>query len=257
MEQNIRAIFLDLGGTFRIVEDNLPYKTEARRRIAELCGTELEAEAFHSLIENRYDGYRDWALKYMCEAPEDMLWTRWLAPECDKALLERNAVELTYELRKAKGERVVVKNGIETVKTLVSRGYKVGVISDLIGTIEIDEWLDRDGLRPYFCTVQQSSVTMLRKPHPAIYFLALRESGVRPEESVFIGDNLERDIIGAKASSFGATIAVEYPGAKKLKLTAENMPDGIIRSFEQLLDVFPQAPNMNLGAMEQRSVEAK
>lgn len=257
MEKNIRAIFLDLGGTFRIVEDNLPYKTEARRRIAELCGTDMEAEAFHSLIEKRYDGYRDWALKYMCEAPEDMLWSRWLAPECDKALLERNAVELTYELRKAKGERVVVKNGIETVKTLVSRGYKVGVISDLIGTIEIDEWLDRDGLRPYFCTVQQSSVTMLRKPHPAIYFLALKESGVRPEESVFIGDNLERDIIGAKASSFGATIAVEYPGAKKLKLTIENMPVGIIRSFDQLLDVFPQAPIMNLGAMEQRSVEAK
>lgn len=257
MGKNIRAIFLDLGGTFRIVEDNLPYKTAARRRIAELCGTDMEVEAFHSLIEKRYDGYRDWALKYMCEAPEEMLWTRWLAPECDKALLERSAVELTYELRKAKGERVVVKNGIETVKTLVSRGYKVGVISDLIGTIEIDEWLDRDGLRPYFCTVQQSSVTMLRKPHPTIYFLALRESGVRPEESVFIGDNLERDIIGAKASSFGATIAVEYPGAKKLKLTAENMPDGIIKSFDQLLEVFPQAPIMNLDAMEQRSVEAK
>ena len=257
MGKNIRAIFLDLGGTFRIVEDNLPYKTAARRRIAELCGTDMEAEAFHSLIEKRYDGYRDWALKYMCEAPEEMLWTRWLAPECDKALLERNAVELTYELRKAKGERVVVKNGIETVKTLVSRGYKVGVISDLIGTIEIDEWLDRDGLRPYFCTVQQSSVTMLRKPHPAIYFHALKESGVRPEESVFVGDNLERDIIGAKASNFGATIAVEYPGAKKLKLTAENMPDGIIKSFDQLLEVFPQAPIMNLDAMEQRSVEAK
>ena len=257
MEKNIRAIFLDLGGTFRIVEDNLPYKTAARRRIAELCGTDMEAEAFHSLIEKRYDGYRDWALKYMCEAPEEMLWTRWLAPECDKALLARHAVELTYELRKAKGERVVVKNGIETVKTLVSRGYKVGVISDLIGTIEIDEWLDRDGLRPYFCTVQQSSVTMLRKPHPAIYFHALKESGVRPEESVFVGDNLERDIIGAKASNFGATIAVEYPGAKKLKLTAENMPDGIIKSFDQLLDVFPQAPIMNLDAMEQRSVEAK
>jgi putative hydrolase of the HAD superfamily len=257
MEKNIRAIFLDLGGTFRIVEDNLPYKTAARRRIAELCGTDMEAEAFHSLIEKRYDGYRDWALKYMCEAPEEMLWTRWLAPECDKALLERNAVELTYELRKAKGERVVVKNGIETVKTLVLRGYKVGVISDLIGTIEIDEWLDRDGLRPYFCTVQQSSVTMLRKPHPTIYFLALKEAAVRPEESVFVGDNLERDIIGAKASNFGATIAVEYPGAKKLKLTAENMPDGIIKSFDQLLEVFPQAPIMNLDAMEQRSVEAK
>ena len=255
MAKNISAIFLDLGGTFRIVEDNIPYKTAARQRIAALCGTQMEAEAFHALIEQRYDTYRGWALQYMCESPEDMLWTRWLAPECDHALLEQNAVELTYELRRAKGERVVVEGGVETVKELVRRGYKVGVISDLIGTKEIDEWLDRDGLRPYFCTVQQSSVTMLRKPHPAIYFLALSECGVRPEESVFVGDNLQRDIIGAKATNFGATIAVEYPDAKKLKLTKENQPDGIITSFVQLLDVFPQAPGMNLSAMEQRSVE--
>ena len=255
MERSIRAIFLDLGGTFRIVEDNIPYKTAARQRIAALTGTSMEAEAFHSLIEQRYDAYRDWALKYMCEAPEDQLWTRWLAPECDHALLEKNAIELTYELRRAKGERVVVKDGVETVKELVRRGYKVGVISDLIGTKEIDEWLDHDGLRPYFCTVQQSSVTMLRKPHPAIYFLALAECGVRPEESAFVGDNLQRDIIGAKATNFGATIAVEYPDAKKLKLTRENQPDGIICRFNQLLDIFPQAPDINLSAMEQRIVE--
>ena len=255
MAKTIRGIFIDLGGTFRIVEDNIPYKTAARKRIAELTGTQMEPEAFHTLIDQRYDGYRDWALQYMCEAPEEMLWTRWLAPECDRALLEQNAVELTYELRRAKGERVVVPNGKETVVELVRRGYKVGVISDLIGTKEIDEWLDRDGLRPYFCTVQQSSVTMLRKPHPAIYFLALRESGIRPEEAVFVGDNLKRDIIGAKASNFGATIAVEYPDAKKLKLTRENQPDGIITRFDQLLEVFPQSPDMNLSAMEQRSVE--
>ena len=255
MAKIIRGIFIDLGGTFRIVEDNIPYKTAARKRIAELTGTQMEPEAFHALIDQRYDGYRDWALQYMCEAPEEMLWTRWLAPECDRALLEQNAVELTYELRRAKGERVVVPNGKETVVELVRRGYKVGVISDLIGTKEIDEWLDRDGLRPYFCTVQQSSVTMLRKPHPAIYFLALHESGIRPEEAVFVGDNLKRDIIGAKASNFGATIAVEYPDAKKLKLTRENQPDGIITRFDQLLEVFPQSPDINLSAMEQRSVE--
>jgi len=256
MERTIRAIFLDLGGTFRVVQDNIPYKTAARRRIAELCGTDMEAEAFHSLIEKRYDGYREWALRFLCEAPEPMLWTRWLAPECDRTRLEKNAVELTYELRRAKGERVVVPGGVETVKALVSRGYKVGVISDLIGTKEIDEWLARDGLRPYFCTVQQSSVTMLRKPHPAIYFLALAEAGVRPEESAFIGDNLERDIIGAKASNFGATIAVEYEGAKKLKVTRENAPDGVITRFDQLLRVFPQAPEFRVNELEQRSVQA-
>lgn len=252
--RDIRAIFLDLGGTFRIVTPDEKFTDAAKKRIVELVGADMEPRAYYDFIMERYEGYRGWALKFMCEAPEDMLWTRWLAPEYDHARLEKHATELTYALRRAKGRRVVVRGGVETLKTLVARGYKLGVVSDLIGTVEIDEWLDGEGLRPYFCTVQQSSVTLLRKPHPAIYLLALREAGVRPEQSVFVGDNLERDIIGAKATGFGATIAVDYPDAAPLKITPENRPDGIIRNFGALLAAFPGAPGMDLGAIGQRSV---
>ena len=57
------------------------------------------------------------------------------------------------------------------------------------------------------------------------------------------------------ASVYAPAFAVEYPDAKKLNLTRENQPDGIICRFNQLLDIFPQAPDINLSAMEQRSVE--
>lgn len=254
MTRAIKAIFLDLGGTFRIVTPDRAYSDAAKRRIAQLLDAQMDPEAFHALIEERYETYRKWALRFLCEAPEAMLWSRWLAPEYDRARVEEHAAELTYALRRAKGRRVVVPGGIETVRELVARGYRVGVISDLIGTLEIDEWLDEDGLRPYFCTVQQSSVTLLRKPHPAIYLFALAEAGVRPEESAFVGDNLERDIIGAKATGFGATIAVDYPNAAPLKLTGENRPDGVIKSFGELLAAFPGAPEILLDAIEQRSV---
>ena len=254
MEREIKAVFLDLGGTLRTVIPDAAYTGAAKRRIAELVGTDMEPEAFHTLINERYDTYREWALRFMCEAPEAMLWSRWLAPEYDRARVEGNAVELTYALRRAKGRRVVVQGGAETVKELVARGYKVGIVSDLIGTVEIDEWLDEDGLRPYFCTVQQSSVTMLRKPHPAIYLLAIHEAGVRPEECAFVGDNLKRDIIGAKAVGLGVTIAVDYPGAAPLKLTEENKPDGVIRRFDELLACFPGAPRFDLDAIEKRGV---
>lgn len=254
MDLPIKAIFLDLGGTFRVVTPDRAYTDAAKRLIADLVGTNMEPEAFHTLINERYETYRQWALRFFCEAPEPMLWSRWLVPEYDRERVEKHAVELTYALRRAKGRRVVVPGGIETVKELVARGYKVGVISDLIGTVEIDEWLDEDSLRPYFCTVQQSSVTLLRKPHPAIYLFALKEAGVRPEESAFVGDNLKRDIIGAKATGFGATIAVDYPDAAPLRLTEENRPDGIIRRFDELLSVFPGAPKIALDAIEQRSV---
>ena len=146
MKKNIKAIFLDLGGTFREVDEtNRPFIRQARERICELCGTDMGPDEFYDFLNARYDGYRNWALKYMCEAPETMLWTRWLVPEWDREKIEKAAVELTYCFRRAKGERLVVPKGVETVKELIARGYKVGIISDLIGTVEIDEWLGRRG----------------------------------------------------------------------------------------------------------------
>ena len=240
MKTGIEAIFLDLGGTFRVVdEDNRPFILEARTRIKEICGTDMDPDTFYDFLNNRYNSYRDWALKYMCEAPEEMLWTRWLVPEWDREKIEKAAKELTYCFRRAKGERVVVEKGIETVRELRKRGYKVGIISDLIGTIEIDEWLDNDGIRDLFCTVQQSSVTMLRKPHPAIYYLALDEAGVRPEESVFVGDNLKRDILGAKQTGFAGTVAADYPGGLPMTFNEENKPDCFIHHFNELLELLP------------------
>ena len=233
-----KAIFLDLGGTFREVVEIPEVYNKARARIAEICQTDMDPDTYWAFINKRYDVYREWALRFLCEAPEKLLWTRWLVPELDRDYVEAHAVELTENFRLAKGDRQVVPHGLETVRELRRRGYKVGIISDLVGPVEIDKWLDRAGIRDLFCTVKQSSVTLLRKPHPAIYFQALDEAGVRGEESVFVGDNLNRDIIGAKAAGFGGTVSVEYPG-KRLKLTQENVPDCIIHDFADLLNVFP------------------
>ena len=156
-----------------------------------------------------------------------------------KARDEKHAAEMTYAYRKTKGERVVTDGGIETVKELYKRGYTLAIVSDLVGTEEVDEWLDRDQLRPYFKSVQQSSVCLIRKPHPAIYYYALKETGSDPSRTCYVGDNLNRDIIGAKAAGLGMTIGVQYPDKKPQTVTEENKPDMFIDHFAMLLDVFP------------------
>ena len=108
-----------------------------------------------------------------------------------------------------------------------------------MGVHEVDEWLDRDGLRPYFKTVQQSSVCLIRKPHPAIYYYALAETGADPARTCYVGDNLNRDIVGAKAAGLGMTVGVQYPGKKPQTVTDENRPDHFISHFSQLLELFP------------------
>ena len=42
MQTDIRYIFLDLGGTFRVIDEDPAYLAAARAKIAELCGVETE-----------------------------------------------------------------------------------------------------------------------------------------------------------------------------------------------------------------------
>ena len=124
MNTDIRYIFLDLGGTFRVIDKDPAYLAAARAKIAELCGVKTEdpTQWFEDVIDKRYDVYREWALKYMCEAPEEVLWRRWLAYDCDPELIRRNASELCYQYRQTKGRRTVVEGGADTVKELCRRG---------------------------------------------------------------------------------------------------------------------------------------
>lgn len=240
MEKQIDTIFVDLGDTFRVIRKDEAYIYNAKADIARLLGAEGDPIAFYDeVIEPRYNKYRDWALTFYCEAPVEVLWKRWLAFDFPPERVKAAANALTYAYRKTKGERVVTDGGIDTVRELYARGYTLGIVSDLVGVEEVDEWLDRDGLRPYFKTVQQSSICLIRKPHPAIYYYALAETGSDPARTCYVGDNLDRDIVGAKAAGLGMTIGVQYPGKKPQTVTDANCPDRFIHHFAELLDIFP------------------
>ncbi len=148
--------------------------------------------------------------------------------------------ELTYQFRQSMGRRVVVENGKEVVVELHRRGYTLGIISNLIGTREIPDWLEADGFSPYFKSVVLSSVFGKRKPDPAIYLEAARRAGVEPANCVYIGDNLKRDVTGTRAAGFGMVVIMISPEElAEETITDENRPDVIIHEFRQLLDIFP------------------
>ena len=57
MNTDIRYIFLDLGGTFRVIDEDPAYLSAARAKIAELCGVETDDpnKWFDDVIDKRYD----------------------------------------------------------------------------------------------------------------------------------------------------------------------------------------------------------
>ncbi len=245
MNTEIQAIFIDLGNTLRILIKDEEHMACARRRIAELVGTNEDPETFLARLEARYKTYRKWAFENLIEAPETELWTRWLAPEFPAEKIAPLGVELTFQFRQAMGRRVVVEHGREVVEELRRRGYTLGIISNVITSREIPDWLEADGFAPYFKTVVLSSVFGKRKPDPSIYLEAARTAGVEPARCVYIGDNLKRDVTGTRAAGFGGVVILIDPeelaeAEASAIITDENRPDGFIHEFKQLLDVFPE-----------------
>jgi putative hydrolase of the HAD superfamily len=248
MVQKIEAIFLDLGNTLRILVKDPEHMAWARQKIVELVGTDEDPVAFVAKLDERYKIYRKWAFENLREAPEAEMWTRWLAPEFPAERIAPLGAELTYQFRQSMGRRVVVDGGRAVVEELQRRGYILGIISNLIGTREIPEWLEAENFLPYFKAVVLSSVTGIRKPDPAIYIEATRIAGVQPSRCVYVGDNLKRDVTGARAAGFGMVIIMISPHElAEAIITDENRPDLIIHEFKELLDVFPALEPQALG----------
>lgn len=240
MKPDIEAIFIDLGNTMRILVKDEQYQTIARKKIAELVGSQESPETLIRRIDERYKTYRKWAFETWIEAPESELWTRWLLPDYPAEKITPIATELTFQFRQSMGKRIVQQDAKRVVSELTKRGYRLGIISNVITTKEIPDWLEADGFTQYFKSVVLSSLFGHRKPDPEIYWEAARRIGVPPGKCVYVGDNPSRDVVGTRNAGFGMIILLmDTAEVEKDPPTGENKPDVIIHEFKQLLDIFP------------------
>ncbi len=240
MPGDIEVIFFDLGNTLRILLKDEQHQSLARQKIVEMVGTDEDPVSFCEKLNERYKVYRKWAFAELSEAPESDLWTRWLVPEFPAERIAPLGGELTYQFRQSMGRRVVVEDGEQVVAELQRRGYLLGIISNLIGTREIPEWMETEGFGSYFKYIALSSVFGKRKPDPSIYLEATRQAGVYPGKCAYIGDNLKRDVTGTRSAGFGLMVILNSPEeVAKATVTDENRPDIILYKFSQLLDIFP------------------
>lgn len=240
LKKRYKAVFFDLGGTLRIALNDEPYMRHARRKMAEIAGTDLPYEEFYQLVEERYEPYRKWALGEFKESGDEELWCKWLLPDYDPVRIAQVCHELSFQYRQAKGRRVVVDGGEEVLRTLHERGYRLGIISNLIGENEVPDWLEEDGLDQYFSSVVLSSVCHLRKPGAEIYRIASRELGVDLADCVSVADNVKRDLTGAVEAGVGCNIIFRSPEKKHpVDVGGPVRPDAVISDFREILDLLP------------------
>ena len=79
--------------------------------------------------------------------------------------------------------------------------YRLHIITNGFQEIQ-DRKLNNSKIMVYFDHVVNSEMAGVKKPHPLIFQMALDRAGAKPQSSLMIGDDLEADILGAKAVGF-------------------------------------------------------
>ena len=240
MNQNIEAIFLDVGNTLRIVVEDPGFMCQAKKDLMTLIGVQEPEKDFFEGLETRWKAYRKQSKASLVEASEKDLWTKWLLPGYPADKISPLSGKLTRLWRDHDGRRVPRPDVKSTVIELHKRGYTLGIIANTITETEIPDWMEADGLTRYFKAIVLSSKVGIRKPNPEIYWEAARRVGVDPAKCAYVGDNPVRDVEGTQAAGYGMMILIMEPATlAKEPPMAEFKPDGTIHTMSELLDIFP------------------
>jgi putative hydrolase of the HAD superfamily len=86
---------------------------------------------------------------------------------------------------------------IEMLDTLKQQGYQLGIITNGRGEFQAKA-ISGLGIQAYFDTILISEIEQVRKPEAEIFNRAITRLGGSAQNSVFVGDNPEADILGAK-----------------------------------------------------------
>lgn len=95
-------------------------------------------------------------------------------------------------------------DALPTIKTLKERGILIGVISN--ASRELSRSCQELGLMPYVDMLLTSQEVGTAKPDPLIFVTALKKLNVRAEDVIYVGDQYEADVLGAKGAGISPVL---------------------------------------------------
>ncbi len=114
----------------------------------------------------------------------------------------------------------------KVLQTLHGR-YKLAVISNAMSQLPRLA-LEKADLTKFFHLIVISRDLGIRKPDPKIFEYVLEKLGVKPEETIHVGDSMEQDVVGAKAAG------IKTVWIKNREEPVIEEPDYTIRSITEL-----------------------
>ncbi|HPX95417.1 MAG TPA: HAD-IA family hydrolase [Brevefilum fermentans] len=246
MKNPIYAIWFDIGGTLKVTRRDPEVRRSAILELMEALNFQGSFDDFDQLISSRYRSYKEWCNSTLYMLSEEDLWVRFLLPDYPEDFVRRHALAFN-KLRRSGREPVLLPGAVETIHTLYDRGYRLFVISNTTSSIETPNLLEKTGLVDVFEGVLLSITFGRRKPHPSLFIAAARQMNIDPANCVYVGNDLARDLVGARQAGLGGTILIDKDGGFDDDLdkgidqqeSIGMQPDARISSLSQLLELFP------------------
>jgi putative hydrolase of the HAD superfamily len=127
--------------------------------------------------------------------------------------------------------------------------YRIGLVSNFTHPPAVEHILARVGLERFFDEILISGNLGIRKPHPGVFTELTRRFALAPAEIVFVGDDLQADIVGAQQAGM-RTVWMTYrqrlekpsPLSQFLGLSEATegiQPDHTIASWPEFLATLP------------------
>jgi putative hydrolase of the HAD superfamily len=232
MKPNTEAVFFDAGYTLLCMDPDQP---TIFLRVCSQLNIEIDRERFpegvqraNALLGPRQPGN---VPKPFSQAAVDRFWTEYnyvLLASCARDTRHATRAELVYRTFAAAITWRVYDDVHGVLSTLRAKGIRLGIISNWTGDLE--DVLERVGLRSSFNFALDSARLGYEKPHGEIFDEALRRTGVAPAAALHVGDSPEHDVDGALAAGLRALLLdrdKRYPGFSRAP---------VVSALDQVLD---------------------
>jgi 2-haloalkanoic acid dehalogenase type II len=232
---NVKYILFDLGGTLmHACGDWEPVHEQADRALIEaLEGRQIRLDSMqfrarlHQYYEQREKDLQETTYHFVLR---ELLGELGYA-DVDEAVL-RDALDAHYAITQKNWE--LEADARETLAALETHQYHLGIFSNAGDDRDVQQLIDKFGIRGHFDFVLTSAACFYRKPHPRAFEIALARWNITPGEAVMVGDSLEADILGAKQAGM-KTIWI----TRRAQFTSEDIrriqPDFSLRKLSELL----------------------
>jgi putative hydrolase of the HAD superfamily len=197
-----KAVFFDL---YQTLIHYQPSQEELEAAALKNLGIEITAAALrHPILTANEYIYNQIAKKPLSQRSREEVMA--LYSEYQRVVLKEAGIEgdekvvmrLLGMMQQAKMDLVLFDDVMPALDDLKKRNLLMGLISNI--EQDMTATLDKLGLSSKLDIIVTSQDAGFAKPKPEIFKYALDKAGVQPDDAVYIGDQYQVDIIGAKGA---------------------------------------------------------